>query len=76
MRILVLATSLMATSLLTACAEGEGAYTPQAPVGESQVECFGYEQIFTDPNVSILDKAQAREEFFDNDCVLRGGSYG
>lgn len=74
MRITVLATSLMATSLLAACAEGP--YTPQAPVGEDQVECFGYEQIFTDPNASILDKADARERFFDNDCVLRGGSYG
>lgn len=76
MRIFVLATSLMATSLLAACADTEGAYTPRDPVGETQVECFGYEQIFTDPNTSILDKADAREEFFDNDCVLRGGSYG
>jgi hypothetical protein len=74
MRITVLVTSLAAISLLAACEEGP--YTPQAPVGESQTECFGYEQIFTDPNTTILDRAEARERFFDNDCVLRGGSYG
>lgn len=74
MRITVLVTSLVATSLLAAC--GEGVYTPQAPVGENQITCFGYEQIFTDPNASVLDKAEARESFFEDDCVLRGGSYG
>jgi hypothetical protein len=74
MRITVMVTSLMATALLAGC--GEGVYTPQAPVGEAQTECFGYEQIFTDPATSVLDRAEARERFFENDCVLRGGSYG
>lgn len=73
MRITALVTLLMATVTLTACAEGP--YTPQDPVGERQIECFGFEQIFTDPAASVLDRSAARSRFFENDCVLRGGSY-
>jgi hypothetical protein len=74
MRITVLVTSLMATVTLAACAE-DGDFTPRPPVGEAQIECYGYEQIFTDPDVSVLDRAEARSNFFENDCVLRGGDY-
>lgn len=74
MRITVMVTSLMATALLAGC--GEGVYTPQAPVSEDQITCFGYEQIFTDPATSVLDRAEARDRFFEDDCILRGGSYG
>lgn len=74
MRITLLVTSLLATTILAACAE-DGVYTPRDPVGEDQIACYGYEQIFTDPNASVTARSEARSDFFDNDCVLRGGRY-
>lgn len=73
MRIGILVTSLVATSLLAAC--GDENFTPRPPVGEEQIRCYGYEQIFTDDTASVTERAQARKDFFDDDCVLRGGSY-
>jgi hypothetical protein len=74
MRITLMVSALMATSFLTACADGD--YTPPPPVSEKQIECYGYEQTFNDDSASVLERAEARRRFFDNDCVLRGGSYG
>ena len=73
MRISIMVTSLVATLVLAAC--GDGVYTPQPPVSEDQIRCYGYEQTFNDPSASVTDRAQARKKFFDNDCILRGGSY-
>jgi len=73
MRITFMVTSLVATSFLAACGEGE--YIPRPPVGEDQIRCYSYEQIFTDDSASTTERAQARKDFFDDDCVLRGGSY-
>jgi hypothetical protein len=73
MRITLMVTSLVATSFLAAC--GDGVYTPRPPVGEDQIRCYGYEQIFTDDSASTTERSQARKDFFDDDCVLRGGSY-
>ena len=73
MRISIMVTSVVATLVLAAC--GDGVYTPQPPVSEDQIRCYGYEQIFTDDTASTTQRAQARKKFFDDDCVLRGGSY-
>lgn len=73
MRYTLLVTSLVAVSVLAACAED--AYVAGPPVSEDQIRCFEYEQTFTDPNASVTERSQARARFFDNDCVLRGGSY-
>lgn len=73
MRISIMVTSVVATLVLAAC--GDENFTPRPPVGEKQIECFGYEQTFTDDSASVTERAEARTRFFDNDCVLRGGSY-
>jgi hypothetical protein len=73
MRLRYLVMSLVATSALAACADGE--YTAGPPVSEDQIRCYGYEQTFTDPAASVTERSQARARFFENDCVLRGGSY-
>jgi hypothetical protein len=73
MRLKLLIVSLVATSTLAACADGE--YTPGPPVSEDQIRCFGFEQTFTDPNASVTERSQARARFFEEDCVLRGGSF-
>jgi hypothetical protein len=74
MRITFMVTALMGASFLAAC--GDENYVPRPPVGEEQIECYGYEQTFTDDSASVTERAEARRRFFDNDCVLRGGSYG
>jgi hypothetical protein len=74
MRTTFMVTGLLAISFLTACSDGDYAVPP--PVGEKQIECYGYEQTFTDDTASVFERAEARSRFFDNDCVLRGGSYG
>jgi hypothetical protein len=73
MRYTLLVTSLVAVTFLAAC--GEGTYVPGPPVSEDQLRCYNFEQTFTDPNASVTERSQARSNFFDNDCVLRGGSY-
>jgi hypothetical protein len=74
MRITLILTALSAASALAAC--GDATYTPRPPVGEKQIECYELEQTFNDDSATVFERADARRSFFDNDCVLRGGSYG
>jgi hypothetical protein len=73
MRHSFLAVSIMATTLLTACAEDGTA--PRPVVGEDQIRCYAFEQTFTNPEASVSERSRARSNFFANDCVLRGGSF-